>query len=64
MSRKDNYLDFEEAYFSNDRKLSRKERKEASNKDRSQFKKSDQDQLKRQVVQEESTPLIMNISAR
>lgn len=45
---KEKYLHFEEEYYSNDRKSSRKERKRASFKDRSQFKKSDQDKIKKQ----------------
>ncbi len=48
MTSENNYLDFEEDYFSQDSRTSRKERKRISNKDRSKFKKSDQDQLKKQ----------------
>jgi ribosome biogenesis GTPase len=42
----------EEHFHSQDRKLHRKERKEASAKDRSKFKKSDQDQLKKLASRE------------
>ena len=49
MSRKDDFLHYEEEFFSKDKKDSRKERKAASNKDRSKYKKSDQDQLKKQM---------------
>jgi ribosome biogenesis GTPase len=52
------YLHFEENYYSNDRKISRKERKLASHKDRSQYKKSDQDQLKKQKEAIESETLL------
>ncbi|HEY2811582.1 MAG TPA: ribosome small subunit-dependent GTPase A [Rhabdochlamydiaceae bacterium] len=48
MSKDEEYLHFEEEYFSKDRKSSRKARKLALNKDRSQFKKTDQDQRKKQ----------------
>jgi len=49
MSKEDDLWNFEEDYYSKDRKASRKERKLASSKDRSKFKKSDQDQLKKQA---------------
>ncbi len=52
------YLHFEENYYSNDRKISRKERKLASHKDRSQYKKSDQDQLKKQKETIESDTML------
>jgi ribosome biogenesis GTPase / thiamine phosphate phosphatase len=46
VSDEDHFL-FEEAFYSQERKASRKQRKLAKAKDRSKFKKSDQDQLKK-----------------
>lgn len=47
MSREDKLWGQEEAFYGNDRKESRKERKIASHKDRSKYKKSDQDQRRK-----------------
>jgi ribosome biogenesis GTPase / thiamine phosphate phosphatase len=47
MSKEEEFWHLEEDFYSNDRKVSRKERKLASGKDRSKYKKSDQDQLKK-----------------
>jgi ribosome biogenesis GTPase / thiamine phosphate phosphatase len=47
MSKEEKFWYLEEEFYSKDRKVSRKERKLASNRDRSKFKKSDQDQLKK-----------------
>lgn len=41
----------EEEFYSRDSKVSRKERKRASNTDQSKYKKTDQDQLKKQIAQ-------------
>lgn len=48
MSKQDHFLNWEEQYWSSDRKASRKQRKTAKKKDRSKFKKSNQDQLLKQ----------------
>jgi len=50
MSKDDHLWHFEEEFFSQDRKASRKERRRISVKDRSKFKKTDQDQLKKQTA--------------
>ena len=46
----DTFLQYEEDYHGNDRKLSRMERKIAIKQDRSRYKKTDQDQLKKKEV--------------
>ncbi|PWU14275.1 MAG: ribosome small subunit-dependent GTPase A [Chlamydiae bacterium] len=48
MSKQDHFLNWEEQYWSSDKKASRKQRKTAKKKDRSKFKKSNQDQLLKQ----------------
>ncbi|MDR2539347.1 MAG: ribosome small subunit-dependent GTPase A [Chlamydiales bacterium] len=48
MSKQDHFLNWEEQYWSSDRKASRKQRKTAEKKDRSKFKKSNQNQLLKQ----------------
>ena len=52
---KDEFLRYEEDFHAKDRKMHRKERKEASQKDRSKYKKSDQDQKKKLAL--DSLPL-------
>ena len=46
---KDDPLEYEEAYFSKDRKASRKERKRVQDRDRSKYKKTDQDKVKKKT---------------
>lgn len=46
----DKLLEYEEEFHGNDRKTSRKEKKDAIEKDRSKYKKTDQDQLKKNKV--------------
>lgn len=52
MREKEDYLNFEEDYFSKDRKTSRKERKRVASKDRSKFKKTDLAKHKEQKGEE------------
>ena len=49
----DDYLDFEEEFYSKGKRESRKERRETQAKDRSKYKKSDRDQKREQLKQEE-----------
>ncbi|CCB90124.1 ribosome small subunit-dependent GTPase A [Simkania negevensis] len=54
MPKFDDFLDYEENYFSQGQKrASRKERSLSRSKDRSKYKKSDQDKLKKQLQSEE-----------
>lgn len=50
MTKMDNYLDYEEAFYSKGKRENRKERRETQAKDRSKYKKSDQDQKKEKLL--------------
>jgi len=59
LSKLDDYLDYEEDFYTGGKRESRRERRETQAKDRSKFKKSDRDQ-KQQQLRNEEPPLGAN----